>query len=244
LLNILETNGVDTGLLVKIEWIWMPVLEHGTRGLKSLQEALSTDPRLFVDLLKVVFRAESEETRDLSDQDKTRAQQAYRLLEAWKKVPGTIEITPVGDRDDGDIIFPQGRVNEKDLLGWITIARKLAEECGRLEPCDSRIGQVLAYAPEDPDGTWPCEPVRNVLEDIKSDKLERGLAVGVYNKRGMHQRFEGGVQERMLAEKFRNYASRVQSKWPRTGTALRSLADGYERDAKWEAERDKIEEFE
>ena len=33
LLHILETNGVDTGLLVKLEWIWMPVLEHGTRGL-------------------------------------------------------------------------------------------------------------------------------------------------------------------------------------------------------------------
>ena len=244
LLHILETNGVDTGLLVKLEWIWMPVLEHGTRGLKFLQDALSTDPRLLVDLLKVVFRAENEEARDLSDQDKTRASQAYRLLEAWRKVPGTIEITPIGDRDDGDIIFPQGRVNEKDLFGWIAIARKLAEECGRLEPCDSRIGQVLAYAPEDPDGTWPCEPVRNALEDIKSDKLERGLAVGVYNKRGMHQRFKGGVQERMLAEKFRNYASRVQSKWPRTGAALRSLADGYERDAKWEAERDKIEEFE
>jgi hypothetical protein len=244
LLHILEIKGVDTSLLVQLEWIWMPLLQHGTRGLKLLQDALSTDPRLFVDLLKVVFRAENEVARDLSDQDKARARQAYRLLEAWKKVPGTIEITSVKERDDGDIIFPQGRVDEKDLFSWITTARELATECGRLEPCDSRIGQVLAYAPEDPDGTWPCEPVRNVLEDTKSDKLERSLAVGVYNKRGMHQRFEGGVQERMLSEKFRNYASRVQSKWPRTGAVLRSLAEGYERDAKWEAERDKIEEFE
>ena len=120
----------------------------------------------------------------------------------------------------------------------------MAKECGRLEPCDSHIGQVLAYAPEDPDGTWPCEPVRNVLEDIKSETLERGLVIGVYNKRGVHLRIKGGIQEMMLAKKFRDYATIVQSKWPRTGAVLRSLADGYERDAKWEAERDQIEEFE
>ena len=193
---------------------------------------------------EVVDISENDEARDLSDQDKTRATQAYRLLEAWKKVPGTIEIIPVKDRDDGDIIFPRGRVNEKDLFSWITTARELAKECGRLEPCDSRIGQVLAYAPEDPDGTWPCEPVRNVLEDIKSETLERGLVIGVYNKRGVHLRIKGGIQEMMLAKKFRDYATIVQSKWPRTGAVLRSLADGYERDAKWEAERDQIEEFE
>ena len=90
-------------------------------------------------------------------------------------VPGTIEITPVGDRDDDDIIFPQGRVNEKDLFAWITIARKLAEECGRLEPCDSRIGQVLAYAPEDPDGTWPCEPVVMCLKISRATSLNEVL---------------------------------------------------------------------
>jgi hypothetical protein len=244
LLDILEKEEADTGLLVKLEWIWMPLLEHGTRGLRSLQAALSTDPRLFVELLKLVFRAENEEARDPSDQDNTRAMQAYRLLEAWKKPPGTIEMEPVQHKDNGDIIFPLGLVNEKDLFNWTSTARKLAQECGRLEVCDSRIGQVLAFAPKDPDETWPCQPVRDLLEDLKSDKLERGLAVGVYNKRGVHQRIKGGVQERMLAEKFRNYATRVQSKWPRTGALLRSLADGYERDAKWEDERDSIEEFE
>jgi hypothetical protein len=244
LLNVLEKDGTDASVLVKLEWVWLPVLEHGRRKLKSLQGALSTDPGLFVDVLKIVFRGDNEETRDLPEQDKLKAQQAYRLLEAWKTPPGTVDIEQIQDKDDGDIVFPRGHMNEEALVNWIMTARTLAQECGRLEICDARIGQVLAHSPKGDDETWPCEPVRNLLEEIKSDKLERGLAIGVYNKRGVHMRAKGGVQERLLAGKFHTYATRVQSKWPRTGDLLRSIALGYEHDARREAELDSVEEFE
>jgi hypothetical protein len=244
LLDILEKDGTEANLLVKLEWIWLPLLEHGTRRLKSLQGTLSSDPGLFVEFLKLVFRGDNEETRDLSDQEKLKVQQAYRLLEAWKTPPGVVDTEQIQNRDDGDIVFPNGHINEEALLNWIMTARKLAQECGRLEICDSRIGQVLAYTPKEHDETWPCEPVRNLLETIKSDKLERGLAIGVYNKRGVHIQAKGGVQEKKLAEKFETYATRVQSKWPRTAAMLRSITLGFEHDARREAESDSIEEFE
>ena len=231
-------------MLVKLEWIWLPLLEHGTRRLKSLQAALSSDPGLFVEFLKIVFRGDNEIRVILLDQEKAKARQAYRLLEAWKTPPGLVNAQDIKDKDDGDIVFPRGHIDDEILVNWILTARKLAQECGRLEICDSRIGQVLAYAPEDDDDTWPCASVRNVFERIRSEKLERGLAMGVYNRRGVHIRAKGGVQEKMLSDKFETYAIRVQSKWPRTAGVLRSIADGFEHDARREAESDIIEEFE
>ena len=244
LLNILEKHGTNAPILVKLEWIWLPLLEHGTRRLKSLQGALSSDPGLFVEFLKIVFRGDNDKPHDLSDQEKVKAQQAYRLLEAWKTPPGLLSTEEIQDRDDGDIVFSNGRIDEVALVNWITTARKLAQECGRQDICDSRIGQVLAYAPKDDDDTWPCAAIRNVIETIKSDKLERGVSIGVYNKRGVHWRAKGGVQEKLLAEKFATYATRIQSKYPRTAAMLRAIALGFEHDARREAETDSIEEFE
>lgn len=244
LLEILENQNIDNELLAGLEWTWMPVLEHSERGLKVLQAALSTQPGLFVDVLKLVFRAENESSRDLSDQDKARANQAYRLLDRWRKIPGTIEREPITKRAEGDIVFSKGRVDKGELLKWVKEARRLAQECGRLEVCDSRIGHVLAFAPEDPDGKWPCEAVRDLIEDLKSEELERGLQTSLYNRRGVHWRGKGGDQERALAAKFRWLSDLVQSKWPRTGAVLRNIVQGYEREARWQDEEDAIEEFE
>ena len=119
-----------------------------------------------------------------------------------------------------------------------------ASQCGQLSVCDSRIGNVLAYAPEDPDGRWPCEPVRKLIENLHSEKLEEGLEIGIHNKRGVHWRAKGGGQERMLAAKFRSFAEDVRSKWPRTAAVLKRTAESYEREARREDERDSIQEFE
>jgi hypothetical protein len=86
--------------------------------------------------------------------------------------------------------------------------------------------------------------VRNLIESLRSEELERGLSVGVYNKRGVHAREPGGNQERRLAQQFREYARRVEGKWPRTALMLDGIAQGYESEAKREDERAAFEEFE
>jgi len=103
---------------------------------------------------------------------------------------------------------------------------------------------MLAHAPEDADGRWPCEDVRNLIEELGSEDLEQGLEVGVYNKRGAHFREKGGEQERRLMVKFQDYAEKVRSKWPRTTAVLNRIVKQYEREARWHDERDMIDEFE
>ena len=244
LLDILEKEGIENSVLAGVEWAWMPALEHSERGLKALQHALSTQPGLFVQVLRLVYRAKNEQPREVSPQEQARATQAYRLLENWKRVPGIVEEEYVEEGSKDDITFKRGRVDQEGLFRWVSEARELAEECGRLSICDSRIGKVFAHAPMDLDGRWPCEAVRNLIEELENEELERGLEIGVYNKRGLPWRAKGGEQEQSLAAKFHNYTEQARSRWPRTGGVLSRIAEQYEREAQWQDERDLIEEFE
>jgi hypothetical protein len=95
------------------------------------------------------------------------------------------------------------------------------------------IGQVLANAPEDPDGTWPCEPVRDVFETSpRRHHIGLGFRDGKVNLRGSTWRspIGGGSQERALAAKFRSDADAVNVRAPFSARLLRSLAEWYERE--------------
>jgi hypothetical protein len=96
------------------------------------------------------------------------------------------------------------------------------------------IGQILASAPADDDGTWPCRPVRDLLEDLQSGRVEGSLVVRVYNSRGVTMRDPeaGGAQEHALAEQYRTQATALSDSSPQTATVLRNLADMYDRDAR------------
>ncbi|MHC4638382.1 MAG: hypothetical protein ACYTBV_12930 [Planctomycetota bacterium] len=244
LLDILEAKGVETSKLVQLEWIWMSVLEHSKRGFKALQGAINNDPKLFIDILKLVYRGKNEEPKEYSDQEKARAEQASRLLRQWKTIPGLIEQHIEKEKHDGDISFSEGRVDSEKLFGWVNEARRLAEECDRLEICDIQLGNVLAYSPRDPKGNWPCEAVCDLIEKLANNDLEHGIEVEVHNKRGAHFRAKGGEQERKLVSKFQEYAQNARSKWPRAAAMLDRIADSYEREARWHDERDAFEEFE
>jgi alpha-L-fucosidase len=93
------------------------------------------------------------------------------------------------------------------------------------------IGQLLAAAPADSDGLWPCAPVREALEEAASLNIAAGMSMGVYNSRGAHWRGEGGDQERSLAEKYRTWAQRLQFESPYVANLLEQIASSYDREA-------------
>ena len=90
----------------------------------------------------------------------------------------------------------------------------------------------MATAPEGQDGVWPCEVVRDVLEDIRSDNVMNGARTGAFNSRGVHWRGEGGDQERALAQKYRSWEKALRLTHPFVASELLgAMAKGYERDA-------------
>ena len=196
--------------------------------LCAFRKLLQDNPEYFINLLSLIYRPRTDTEdaiREYSEEQRRRAGKAYQLLLSWKDVPGS--------RDDGT-------VDELTLLDWIKAARSLAQERGLLEVCDSRIGEVLAYARGESDESWPCIPVRDALEEISvnSEEILKGFSVGIFNKRGLVTRSlrEGGDQERDLARTFRAFADACQGEW--TGRRRPFVASrSYEEDARQEDER-------
>lgn len=214
LLEYLKDEDVDSETIALLEWKFLPLLHDDSRTL-ALERLLARDPRIFAQLVEVVFkRAHRDSESEPRDIDPTLASNAYRLLREWKIVPGT--------RDDGTVDGPA-------LDEWLEEARALLAESDRTEVGELQIGEVLAHAPEDPDGTFPTLPVRDVLESAPDDRLGRGFTIGLSNKRGITSRglTEGGKQEYDLAAKFESWAAAVQATHPRTAAALRDMVDSY-----------------
>jgi transcriptional regulator with XRE-family HTH domain len=216
-----KESDIDHARVARLEWGYLDWLDGHPASPVTLHGVLKTEPKFFVDLLGIIFRPENEpeDAIEPSEEEKARAQNAYRLLMSWEGVPG--------GRDDGT-------VDEKALLDWVQSARSMAKEQSRLAVCDLRIGNVFAHAPDEPsDNGWPCIPVRDAIEEVGSEDLASGFEMGIYNKRGVYRKAfdEGGDQERDLAKRFRGWAEVCKIEWPRTAASLLCVAEGYEREA-------------
>jgi len=228
LLNYLETIGTSDNTLAKLEWAYLPFLDtpifgnygYG-RGPKALHKKLLQEPEFFVELLNLAFKSEADNECDenLTLYEELLAKNAFRVLKSCRIIPGLQE---------------DGSVDLTKLKDWVERARTLAKENKRLSIADKIIGEILAYAPVGSDKVWPHEAVREVIEEIASEDLERGLKIGVTNKRGVVHKslYEGGIKERELARMYRDYATYILAQWPRTSAVLKKIAESYERHAK------------
>jgi len=120
------------------------------------------------------------------------------------------------------------------LRSWISEVRTLAKEADRAVITDQQIGQILAYAPSDSeDAAWPSKAIRDLIEELEAEQVERGIAISRFNQRGSFSKglYDGGKQERALANQYR-----IGRMSPANGSVLvRSsgkIADDWDRYAK------------
>jgi len=119
------------------------------------------------------------------------------------------------------------------LAKWIATIRESCAERSRADIADICIGKLLWCAPVGKDSVWPREPVRDVMEEIRSEPMMQGAHTGVYDSRGVHWRGEGGDQERELAEKYRKCGQALQVSHPFVASKLLMwLAKTYEHEAR------------
>jgi hypothetical protein len=208
--------------LARREYALFPLFAYRQRSL-TLHRVLAESPELFVSILSDVFRPKSGESREPSDEERARAQIGYRILSSFRILPG---------RRDNDI--DGAAVHE-----WVRQVRRLAAGADRTAIADEYIGHLVAHAPSDPeDQAWPHRIIRDLIEEVRSDSLELGVRVERHNMRGTVSKamFEGGAQERALADEARRWA-RAAAGWPRTQAMLLSLARSWDDMAAREDER-------
>ena len=212
-LKVLDARpGVTVREMASLEFAFIHALRHSKHGIPNLERLVSQSPAFFVQILAHCFR------RKDGEQDPSEWQ--IELLHQIASVPGT--------NDDGS-------VDCNVLQSWLIEVRRLCAEIGLASIGDRQIGQLLARAPEDDDGVWPCRAVCAAMEMVATADVESGVFIGKRNMRGVFWRTgEGGEMEQELAAKYRHWAQHRRVDYPFAGRVLNLIAKSYDADAQRE----------
>ena len=221
-----KSPDADQDALFKIEWNFLPWLNQFSSGSPiTLEKQLASNPAFFADLVKLIFRSKNDKVKVIEpdEQKQSLGRNAYTLLTEWRGCPGTL---------------PDGTLDVDAFNDWINEARRITEETGHGEVAQSQIGHILTHAPDDPDGLWIHEAVAKVLNGRDAEEMRSGFTTELFNQRGVYS-YTAGRKERELAQLNRDKAEALDAKgYSRFAAAMREFAEGYERQAEREAERD------
>jgi hypothetical protein len=222
---------IDPNDLFSVEWAYLPILDgHHGASPKFLEQQLANNPDFFCKVIRTVYRSKNEDhsTKELTEQEKAIATNAYRLLSEWH--------TPPGNQRDGFF-------NIDEFVKWVDEVKKSTMESGHLKVALITLGHVLIYAPTDPDGLWINHSVATVLNAKDADEIRQGFRIELYNSHGVHWVDQIGKQERELAENYRKKADDIEKQgYHRLAVTLRELADSYDREAEYIVSRESINE--
>lgn len=217
--------------LFRVEWAFLPLMdEHRGASPKLLCRRLAQEPEFFCEVIRLVFRSKKIDlsAEEPSEEEKSIAKNAYRLLDRWR--------TPPGYREDGTF--------DGDALdSWLEAVKKKCSESGHLEIAMTMVGHVLVHVPADPGGLWIHRSAAAALNSKDAGDIRNGFRAELFNSRGVHQVDPTGRPERQLAEKYRGLAEAIEGAgYHRVATMLRELAESYDRAAERVSSRDHIDD--
>ncbi|PXA05717.1 addiction module antidote protein, HigA family [Coraliomargarita sinensis] len=221
--------------LAALEFQFLGALRYSEYEFPNLGEHISRSPEFFSQVIALQYkRAEGKADPDgfflhKLDNREDLAHAAYTLLGNIKKVPGTM---------------PSGEIHQERLLEWITETRKICSDYGRLVVADHHIGRLLTHAPHGSDGVWPCEPVREVLEEVAAKEIAAGIKLGFMNSKGVREVVAGMKEDCEESEKFMQWSHEIAFEHPYVSKLLKDIAEDYLSTANsWEKRR-RLDDFE
>ncbi len=218
-----ENPDVSPDDLLDIEWAYLPLFEHRRDASpKLLERRLADEPGFFCEVIRLIYRSKKTKSADTAptEQEKTIATNAYRLLSNWKTPPG----------------YREGRsIDSNALAAWLDAVKTECRETGHFEVAMAVVGQVFIHTPPDPDGLWIHHSVAEALNRKDAQNMRDGFRTALYNSRGVHHS-SSGKEEKALAEKYCTKAEEIEAHgYHRLADTLRGLVDSYDRDAEREA---------
>ena len=202
----------------------MSALDRSKHGIPNLERQVAESPLLYMQVMALLWKRsdDGEDPAEWRIEDPERrgtvASAMHRVLQQMKRIPGT----------DAD-----GKIVANALTDWLTQVRALAAQYARADFTDHCLGQLLAQAPPEGTGVWPCAPVCEAMERIASAEIAKDFVIGVRNSRGAHWRGEGGAQERELAAQYRGWSQKLTFEFPYVASVLEEIAAAYDREAEW-----------
>lgn len=219
-----KRHDIKQGEILNLEWLYLDILASYNSQCKPefLFKKLASDPKFFVDLISIQYRPDNKgEDEDLDEEElKARhnsAGKVWKLLNEWVTIPGMLA--------DKTIDLPV-------LYAWIESVRTYAQESKRVKAVEGEIGQLLARYPRNNE-LWPSTEIAEVLDSLESEIAISSFETEVINRRGPTVRnpYDGGSQERDLAEYFKRMSNSHLPLFPITSSLLMRLAKRYSHDA-------------
>lgn len=206
--------------LFQIEWAYLPLLnKYNNAQPRVMENRLASNSDFFCEVIRLIYRSDKEKSLDQepSDNQKALAENAYRLLEAWKTVPGT---------------DPDGKFLIENFRTWLEQTKETCAKTGHLVVAFLHVGDVLIYSPQDPNGLWIDQNVAEALNEKDADNIRQGFRISELNTRGAHWVDPTGEAERELANKYRKRAEEIEDYgFHRFAVVLRSIAESYDQEA-------------
>lgn len=208
MMTLASRRDVDLDSLADLEWAFIHMAYRSRWSPIVLHERLGREPGFFCEVVSVITG-----DRDESDPATlaSRTTSAYALLHSWRLASD--QLAPV--------------VSE-----WVRAVRAQLTPAS-MPHADHYVGQALSTAIAETGALWPAREVCIAIDEAKSRTLENGFLTGCTEARGLVCKagYEGGAQERLIADALLVHAGRIADEWPRTSALLRQFADDYLRGA-------------
>ncbi len=218
-IEYLESSGQVSRLdLSLLEFFFFSAFRNCEKGAKNLYTELLSNPPLFVQLICLAYKPESKKEYKQDESLMAAAQQAGRVLDQGKGIPGQ---------------RPDDNIDEVVFSNWIEEVRKLAAENDRSNTTDYIIGKWLSRSKHLNNAPWSSIIIRDLLEETERDEIREGFYYGTINSRGTTVRayYEGGDKERKLVDQYKEIANQLYFTHPKLACVFDDLASHYDFDA-------------
>ena len=226
--NVLnERRALSCSQMADLEFLYLDLLRGGDGSLPNIEKEFEANPSLFCEAIGLYHKVASPaDDCVFTEGERTLAQQAYKLLGMLSRIPGQDE---------------NGILNPDKLREWVQQAQEYCGAKGYRSQGDHHIGRLLSQAPVGEDGAWPCEPVREALEDVLNEGIETGIKVGRRNWSGAYWMPEGGAQDREFASQYEEWSKMCSYSHPRVSAVLKGLAEDHKNEAHWQDQESAVQ---
>ena len=211
-----DDPNTDPEDLFRVEWAYLPLLDrHQGASPKLLGNRLASDPAFFCEVIRLIYRSKKEDksAKEPSEQEKSIATNAWRLLDEWQTPPG---------------IQPDGVFSREQFTEWLENIKEACAESGHLEVALKHVGHVLFYCPPDPQGLWIDQTAADALNGKDAEEMRSGFRSEILSSRGVIWIGPAGTPERKLAEQIRQKAEEVENAgYQRFAVTLRDVSEFY-----------------
>ena len=95
------------------------------------------------------------------------------------------------------------------------------------------LGDILGLSIPGADGFFPHDTIRELLEEINNDDVDRNMVVTYINNQNAHAVTDGS-ELKEKAKRFIEMADRLAISYHHTAAILRSIGQDYMRESKWD----------